>query len=60
LTKKEAKAEFDECIVPVLPCSFDGSIDLPRLREAWNNFTDALHKEGCITDWQYENWDNPY
>jgi hypothetical protein len=29
-------------------------------REEWNNFTDALCKEGYITMNQYNNWSNPF
>lgn len=29
-------------------------------REEWNNFTDALCKEGYISDSQYNNWSNPF
>jgi hypothetical protein len=28
-------------------------------REAWNNWTDGLCKDGEISDWQYENWSQP-
>ena len=29
-------------------------------REAFNNYTDRLCKEGVITKKQYENWDQPF
>ena len=29
-------------------------------REAWNNFTDSLCKEGYISENQYNNWTNPF
>ena len=29
-------------------------------REEWNNFTDALCKEGYISNYQYNNWSNPF
>jgi hypothetical protein len=29
-------------------------------REAWNDFTDMLCKEGDITENQYNNWTNPF
>ena len=29
-------------------------------REMWNNYTDALCKEGLITLHQYENWGQPF
>jgi len=34
--------------------------DVIAKREAWNNFTDALCKEGYITDSQYDRWTNPF
>ena len=36
-----------------------GSPDLPLRREEWSNYTDALCKDGQISDWQYENWSQP-
>jgi hypothetical protein len=30
------------------------------VREAFNDYTDSLCKDGEITQEQYENWDNPY
>jgi hypothetical protein len=29
-------------------------------REAWNNFTDYLCKDGQITPQQYDSWSNPF
>ena len=29
-------------------------------REAWNNWTDSLHKDGQITAAQYNSWSHPY
>jgi hypothetical protein len=34
--------------------------DKPALREAWNNYTDRLCKEGRITQRQYDTWLNPF
>lgn len=34
--------------------------DLIAAREAWNNYTDSLCKNGEISEWQYNNWPNPY
>ncbi|UNH61129.1 hypothetical protein SSZBM1_12 [Synechococcus phage S-SZBM1] len=34
--------------------------DVVAKREAWNNFTDALCKEGYISESQYERWSNPF
>ena len=29
-------------------------------RTEWNDYTDALHKDGLITLKQYENWGQPF
>ena len=34
--------------------------DKVALREAWNNYTDSLCKDGLITERQYETWSNPF
>ena len=34
--------------------------DLVAKRESWNNFTDALCKEGYITESQCDRWSNPF
>ena len=34
--------------------------DVIAKREDWNNFTDALCKEGYISENQYNNWSNPF
>ena len=34
-------------------------VDSCMRREAWNNWTDSLRKDGRISDWQYENWSQP-
>ena len=34
-------------------------VDSCMRREAWNNWTDSLCKDGRISDWQYENWSQP-
>jgi hypothetical protein len=34
--------------------------DVVAKREAWNDFTDMLCKEGDITMNQYNNWSNPF
>jgi len=59
LTKKIVLRSFME---NVLPCVINqyGKNDLPAKREAWNNYTDGLCKNGQITIKQYENWNNPF
>jgi len=34
--------------------------DVIAKRESWNNFTDALCKEGYISNSQYDRWSNPF
>lgn len=34
--------------------------DDTMLREDYNNYTDMLCKDGEISDYAYNNWDNPY
>jgi|TARA_B100002019_G_C21212390_1_gene570129 hypothetical protein len=29
-------------------------------REYWNNFVDSLNKEGLVSDYQANNWTNPF
>jgi hypothetical protein len=62
---EEAEAYFIENHLPIIRVlerrnGYEhGSIDGPRRREAWNNWTDMLCKSGEISDWQYENWSQP-
>ena len=37
----------------------DGIPDIPARSEAWNNWTDNLHRDNQISDWQVANWDHP-
>ena len=60
----EAVDFFEEWIMPAIlkteqENGFTRYADLPMRREAWNNYTDALCKDGCISDWQYNNWSQP-
>ena len=64
ITWKQAVATFIECYAPVIvqeeqKNGFTRYADLPMRRESWNNYTDALCKDGEISDWQYENWTHP-
>jgi len=62
---QEAVREFEAYILPSIRHTEKQNnggkswVDGPMRREAWNNFTDALCKEGKISDWQYENWSQP-
>lgn len=58
MTKKEALNEFRELYLTGEHAIPRG--DLPRRREAWNNFTDYLRTDRRISHSQYNTWDNPF
>jgi len=62
MTRKETIAEFRQTILPEVRKQYeaDGRVDTIARREAWNNWTDALCKDGRITTRQYETWSNPF
>ena len=55
MTKAEALRDFR-----ILFKTFGKRGDAIAKREDWNNYTDALCKEGLITLKQYENWGQPF
>ena len=60
MRKTDCLAEFRqhwECVIATGNCRPD---DVIAKREAWNNYTDALCKEGLITNQQYDSWTNPF
>lgn len=61
MTKAQAVALFKEEVLPIIQSRYetDGERDVIARSEAWNNFTDALCKDGQITDHQYETWVHP-
>ena len=61
MTKKEVEEQFKEFILPAIKKQYeqDGERDMVARREAWNNYTDSLCKDGEITLSQYENWTHP-
>tara|TARA_R110000824_G_scaffold232791_2_gene420953 strand:+ start:373 stop:597 length:225 start_codon:yes stop_codon:yes gene_type:complete len=61
MTRDEAIDIFDNHILPLVQQGMesDGEPDIPARSEAWNNWTDAMCKDGQISDWQYENWTHP-
>ena len=59
LTKKQALEIFREDIAPYVREQY-GRGDVIAMREAWNNWTDGLCKDGCITPHQYTTWTNPF
>tara|TARA_Y100001951_G_C11198349_1_gene215637 strand:- start:540 stop:716 length:177 start_codon:yes stop_codon:yes gene_type:complete len=56
-TKKEVLKTFKELHQEWLK---ENRFDYVAKREAWNNWTDSLCKDGKITSWQYENWSQPF
>ena len=58
ITWDQACIRFEEEVLPYVRLAFehDGTPDWPARREAWNNWTDALCKDGEISDWQYYHW----
>ena len=60
LTKKQALTVFKDEL-KVNQESYNLIVkDKVALREAWNNYTDSLCKDGLITERQYETWANPF
>lgn len=62
MTKVEAVRSFRRHIMPtiwVIERRQSGLKDQPLRNQAWNDYKDALYKEGNITDWQYNNWTHP-
>lgn len=54
ITKQVAIASFKE-VLPDLPHK-----DKVAIRCAWNDFTDGLHRDGQISDYQVRIWTNPF
>lgn len=54
MTKIQAEEIFKADYLPNISKN-----DKPAKRQAWNNFTDYLCKDGQITSKQYETWVNP-
>jgi hypothetical protein len=59
MTKREALQQFKSEILPEVIKKY-GKNDKVAIREAWNNWTDYLCKDGQITAKQYNNWTNPF
>jgi hypothetical protein len=58
VTKTQALKRFQREVAPSVVARY-GKSDKPACREAWNNWTDSLHKDGEITSRQYETWSGP-
>lgn len=61
MTKREAIGLFKQSVWPQIKSAHGYSdTDKPAIREAWNDYTDALCKGGNITMRQYETWTHPF
>jgi ferric-dicitrate binding protein FerR (iron transport regulator) len=58
MTKAQALRRFRQEVAPSVVARY-GTRDKPACREAWNNWTDSLHKNGEITARQYDRWLGP-
>lgn len=58
MTKRQATRHFRQFILPEVVAHYEqgGRPDESARAEAWNNWTDALCKEGAITQHQYDTW----
>lgn len=54
MTKQQAVEYFKEHVLPDLDTT-----DLPLVRTAWNDYVDALQKDGQITERQADTWGQP-
>lgn len=61
MTKQQAVQEYREHVLPLVKQQHeqDGRRDRGARREAWGVFTDALCKDGRITERQYMTWIGP-
>lgn len=59
MTKEDVVRDFNAHVRPRIIERF-GKNDKAALRTAWNDYTDMLCKDGKITEYQYENWTNPF
>jgi hypothetical protein len=58
MTKREAIYLFKESHKPNVERQFGN--DKAAMRQAWNDYVDALQKNGDITAKQAETWDSPF
>ena len=58
MTKQQALRRFRREVAPGVVSRY-GTGDKPACRQAWNNWTDRLHRDGEITTRQYETWEGP-
>ena len=62
MTKQEVYSNYKECIQEFYTSMrlYKRDHDKCMMREDWNNYVDALHRDGSITDYQVNNWSNPF
>lgn len=60
LTKAEALTDFREMWADLLRREPRWRGDTVAKREDWNNYVDALQKDGRITQRQADTWSNPF
>tara|TARA_Y100000004_G_C8592237_1_gene276969 strand:+ start:90 stop:278 length:189 start_codon:yes stop_codon:yes gene_type:complete len=62
MTKQEVYSNYKECIQEFYTSMrlYKRDHDKTMMREDWNNYIDGLHRDGCITDYQVNNWSNPF
>ena len=61
MTRDEAIENFNSYVLPIVQQGMeqDGEPDYIARSESWNNWTDSMREDGQISDWQYENWNQP-
>ncbi|MCK4462881.1 MAG: hypothetical protein KAU58_01060 [Candidatus Omnitrophica bacterium] len=59
MTEQEAVARFKKDVYPLI-VKYYGEDDVIAMREAFNNYTDMMCKNGEITLEMYETMDNPF
>ena len=60
MTKKDVVQQFRWDWSDFLKSNPSWRGDRIAKREAFNNFVDALNKDGMVTDYQAYNWSNPF
>ena len=59
MKKREALRDFRVYELPEVIKQFRAN-DKPAIRTAWHQYTDALCKDGLITQRQYDTWISPF
>ena len=59
LTEEQVNNTFEQEILPSVIAQY-GKNDKPAVRQAWNDYTDSLCKDGQITQEEYDIWVSPF